>query len=370
MDRRLRVSIVTSGHDVADARLHREVAALVRAGAAVEVMGLGDAAGGPPGVTVRTWPRGSLLVRAWHALRLPWLATGDALVTLDPDSAVGAMLRARLSGSRRPVIVVDVHEDYGKLLRDRAWSRGPAGRVGRTVVRAFDRAAAGADLTVVADAHLSTDAHHRLVVRNLPDRSMLPDPGPADSRPRLLYVGDLRASRGLGAMLSALRVASEWTLDLVGPLDGAPLEGFRATLADDPGLAARVRWHGRLEPRRAWALAAGAWAGLSLLDDTPAFREAMPSKLYEYLACGIPVLTTDLPRPAALVRQTGAGAVVSDVAELVAQLDAWLSNPADYLAVRDRAVDAGRGLDGEPELSAFAAGVIELAARRRGASTG
>ncbi|NUR30435.1 MAG: hypothetical protein HOV83_32045, partial [Catenulispora sp.] len=35
------VSIITGGHDVADARLHRLAAALRRAGLAVEVIGLG-----------------------------------------------------------------------------------------------------------------------------------------------------------------------------------------------------------------------------------------------------------------------------------------------------------------------------------------
>jgi hypothetical protein len=39
------VTVLTSGHDVADARLHREVAALRRAGLRVEVLGLAEPAG-------------------------------------------------------------------------------------------------------------------------------------------------------------------------------------------------------------------------------------------------------------------------------------------------------------------------------------
>ncbi|NUP35368.1 MAG: glycosyl transferase, partial [Streptomycetaceae bacterium] len=46
------ISIVSSAHDVADARLHRTAAALLRAGMTVEVIGLGDPAGGPPGTRV------------------------------------------------------------------------------------------------------------------------------------------------------------------------------------------------------------------------------------------------------------------------------------------------------------------------------
>src|SRR5665647_3277858 len=84
------VSIVTSGHDVADARLHREVAALHRAGLAVEVLGLGSASAGPPEAEVRVWDRRSGLRRAARAMAMPWSASGDVVITLDPDAAVGA----------------------------------------------------------------------------------------------------------------------------------------------------------------------------------------------------------------------------------------------------------------------------------------
>ena len=94
------VSIVTSGHDVADARLHREVAALQGAGLSVEVLGLGDPGAGPPGASIRTWPRRGGVVRAWRALSLPWRARGALVITLDPDVAVGAELRRTLSGVR------------------------------------------------------------------------------------------------------------------------------------------------------------------------------------------------------------------------------------------------------------------------------
>src|SRR5690606_14270020 len=73
---RVDVSIVTSGHDVADARLHREVAALVRAGLRVEVLGLGEASAGPPDAVVRARPRRSGVRRALDAALLPWRASG------------------------------------------------------------------------------------------------------------------------------------------------------------------------------------------------------------------------------------------------------------------------------------------------------
>jgi glycosyltransferase involved in cell wall biosynthesis len=137
---------------------------------------------------------------------------------------------------------------------------------------------------------------------------MLPEPAARDATPRALYVGDVRGSRGLHAMLDAVEQADGWHLDVVGPLRDADRAAVEARLAD--GLAKRVRFHGRKPPREAWTLAAGAWCGLLLLEDTPAFRESLPSKLYEYLGCELPVVVSDLPRQAAMVAEADAGAIV------------------------------------------------------------
>lgn len=344
------VSIVTSGHDVADARLHREVAALHRAGLRVEVLGLGDAAAGPPEASVRTWPRRGGLGRAALAMTLPWRARGAVVLTLDPDAAVGAGLRRALGRltprGRRVRTVADVHEDYGLLLRDRAWARGPRRLAGEAWARLGERAAARADLTVVADESLLPGAPRRVVLRNLPDAAMLPGPAERDPAPRAVYIGDLRRSRGLFAMLDALAASPGWRLDLVGPVAA----GDRADLArrlSAPPLAGRVSWFDRLPPREAWAHARGAWAGLLLLEDTPAFRRAVPSKLYEYLACGLAVLATPLPRVAAILADSGAGVTVPDPAAAAARLSAWAAAPAEVDVLRAAAVAAATALGDE-----------------------
>jgi glycosyltransferase involved in cell wall biosynthesis len=318
------VSIVTSGHDVADARLHREVAALCRAGLTVEVLGLGDAGNAPPGSAARTRPRGGLRQRAVAAAVTPWRARGRVLICLDPDIVPSAMAR-RLAGRR---VVVDVHEDYLALLTDRPWAHGPAGAVGRALARLSTRLAAHADLTVVADDHVPpSTARHRIVVKNLPDPSMLPAPKPRDPAPRAVYIGDIRGSRGLFTMLRAIEAADDWSLDLVGPVapsDRAALDTWLAhSLAAD-----RVRLHGRLEPRQAWSLAEGAWAGLALLDATPAYNSAVPTKVYEYLACGLAVVSTPLPAMRAVLDDARAGAFVADAAEAARVLTDWAENPS------------------------------------------
>lgn len=306
------VTVVTSGHDVADARLHRLVAAFHRAGLTVEVLGLGEAANGPTGATVTAVPRPGMAGRAVLALRYAVRARGRVVITLDPDALVFAW---PVLWARRRVRVADVHEDYRALIADRSWARGVVRRVALAVATLAVVGSARAEVTLVADDHVPpASARCRLVVRNEADPSLLPVPRrhrPARPRGpwRAVYVGDIRASRGLFAMIEAIRRSPGWTLDLVGAVSAA--DGARLTsLLADPTLGDRVTVHGRRPPRQAWEIAGDADLGFALLDDTPAFRTAMPSKIHEYLACGIPVVTTDLPRPAEAIRSTGAGVVV------------------------------------------------------------
>lgn len=367
------VSVITSGHDIADARLHREVAGLRARGLTVEVLGLGRLDQAPEGVTARVWDRRGVWGRALLAARLPLVARGRVLMSLDPDSGLAACVLGRLRGRR---VVVDVHEDYAALLGDRAWARrhfGLPGMCGQAVVGAALRLFRYADLVVVADEHVPPQqASRRLVVRNLPDTSMLPEPSPRDSQPRALYIGDLRASRGLFAMVEAVRRAPGWGLDLVGPVAPGDEERLKRLFDEDPELAARVRLHGRQPPARAWQYGRGAWVGLLLLEETPAFRDAVPSKLFEYLACGLPVITTDLPRQSELVRQDEAGEIVrggtsEEVAEQVAEvLRRWSGDPGSVDLIRERLADVARARRSAPTpYDELAEAIATLVARSR-----
>lgn len=331
------VSIVTSGHDVADARIHRLAAALLDEGLSVELLGLGAPEQAPPGVATTTTPRPGMAGRAMLAAAYARRARGKVLVALDPDSLVTSLAAARL---RRRAVVADVHEDYAALLADRPWAAGWKGRVAGVVAGIATWAARRADLVVVADDHVPpTSARRRVVLRNLPYPGMLPAPSEPEQPPRALYVGDVRGSRGLWSMIEGIEGSPGWTLDVVGPVSRHDEARLTAYLADGPARD-RVRVHGRRAPREAWRLAEGAACGLVLLEDTPAFRAAMPSKLYEYVASGLPVIVTDLPRQRAFVESEGIGAVVAPgpgCGQAVAGvLRRWSEAPDELAALRER----------------------------------
>lgn len=363
---RVDVSVLSSGHDVADARLHRLVLVLLEAGLSVEVLGLGDRALGPSGARLRTWRRGSRLRRALRALQLPALARGRVQMVLDPELVLPAMARralARCTGRQTGrQVVVDVHEDYAKLLLDRDWATGVRLRAARALVAVSVAATTMADLTVVADAGLPPQrARRRQVLTNQPLLRLLPQEGRTSTEPRAVYVGDVRRSRGLQSMLAVLEQCPDWYLDVVGPVAAQDRAWLDRWSASSPARG-RVTFHGRLPPRDAWRLAARAWVGLCLLEPTPAFRVALPSKILEYLACGLAVVTTPLPRAESVVRDSGAGHVVADADGAVDVLRRWSEAPALVRRHRSAATAwADRHLRDLSPYEAFAAAVGELA---------
>ncbi|HWG23940.1 glycosyltransferase [Actinospica sp.] len=360
------VTLLSSGHDVADARLHRHCAALRRAGLRVEVIAKGRAEDAPAETEFRSIRPKGITGRGVKALTLPGKARGTLLVTLDPDLIPAARAKRLFSHGRR--LAVDLHEDYVALLDDRAWAKGAAGKIAKVWARSAIALSRRADLTVVADQHVPpADAARRLVVRNLPDMTLLPERGALDGIPRALYVGDVRDSRGLFTMLEAIEQAPEWLLDVVGPVAARDKERLDAWRASSPA-AERVKMHGRMPPAAAWQLARGAWVGMSLLHSTPAFESAIPSKIYEYLACGMPVLSSPIKRAAELVEKAGAGAIVADATEAGAQLRAWSGESrAEFQLMRKAANEwAERDLGATNPHDLFARAVAELVADARG----
>jgi len=353
------VTIISSTDQSTDARLHRLTGALIRAGMSVDIWALGSSQGAPAGATFHQAPGGKKFTsRIWRDFVLPLRTSGQVVIAVAPDLLPISWVVTRARGQK---LVADVHEDYAQLLRDRAWAKGLVGAAAKVVARAATSFARKSDLTTVADLQVPPfDARNRLVVRNLPDRNLLTVSGDIDLTPRAIYIGDVRQSRGLHLMLEVAEKSPTWSFDIVGNLAGADLD-YVNSWKSRSSAAARVAFYGKLPPQESWAVAKGAWVGLTLLQPTPAFLEAIPSKLYEYMACGLATISTSLPRCVDLIAKSHGGVIADSADEISAQLNSWSTNPDGLRELRADALRwAAENLDSEREYGAFASAVKAL----------
>jgi len=348
----LDISIISPGASLADARLHRIVNALIRDGKSVEIFAIGNPQDAPKGATIRTINQSKgFLWRMHRAFYSPWRASGQILYTLAPEAQLFTWAAALI---KRRAYCADVYEDYLSLLKDRKWAKrllGLPGAIASLLARSGTAFAARSAMVTVADVQVPPfTARQRILLRNLPDATHLIQSGSLSTKPRALYIGDVRESRGLHTMLQAAALAPEWSFDIVGPISENDAAWIHLWSIQNEDAASRVTFHGRLAPEKSWQLAHGAWVGLSLLEPTPAFIAAIPSKIYEYMSVGLATITTPLPRCADLISQSQAGAVADGPASVAAILQGWQRDPAEIEKVRaNGAAWARQNLDAEGE---------------------
>ncbi|GAA4314765.1 hypothetical protein GCM10023178_75890 [Actinomadura luteofluorescens] len=121
-----------------------------------------------------------------------------------------------------------------------------------------------------------------------------------------LSCGGARARGALDMIEMARTLAAAGVLvELIGAADADVRDALRA--AQREGI---VRWYGFVPNDRALRIAEGAMAGLALLHDEPNYRHSMPTKVVEYMARGIPVVSTPNPPAVAIVEPAECGLIV------------------------------------------------------------
>lgn len=384
----MRVVVCTVVHHPADARIfYRQIRALADAGHQVTYIApadlqpdLNERAGAA--VTVVPIPRAAgrrrvgplLAARRALAAHAP---SADLLLVHDPELLL-------VLPRRRPPTVWDVHEDTAAALTTKAWLPRLLRPLAAGAVRAAERLAERRlHLLLAETGYAARFRREHPVVPNItyvPEAPAPPDydqrpaapaasaapattSAPAGREPRVVYIGHLSPDRGVAEMveLGCLLAPHGVRVELAGPADAAARACIEAA-----GRA--VTWHGFVPNDAAMKLADGALAGLSLLRDEPNFRVSMPTKVVEYMARGVPVITTPLPLAVSLVTESDCGFVVP-FEDPAAACSAVLRLAAD----RDLRVKMGlrgheaaaRAHDWPAHASAFVAQLEQWAAARR-----
>ena len=345
---------ITTVHPALDIRIfQKQCRTLVRAGHEVTLIAPRDTTTPEriEGVVVRGLPKAQnrrrrMLDSTREAVRIALEIDADLYHIHDPELLLASR---HLIASGRPV-VFDMHENLPKDLLTKPWLprllRRPASMAASIAQRMLLK-----NLAVILAEDSYADEYPWLadatVVRNMPlveellaiaDEQAKADAGEETSKPAVGYMGSISPARGSLVMLEALAILRRRGLDcglrMAGPIHAEQqlLDRAKRLGLDD------VRIDGWLPAQDAWRRMAACRAGLALLADRPNFSSSLPTKMFEYMALGLPVVVSDFPLYRKIVEEAGCGLCVdpTDPEAIADAISHLLKNPQQAAAMGRR----------------------------------
>jgi len=299
----MKVVHITTVHPPFDTRIfHKEAKTLARAGYEVVLIAQHDGDEMVDEVKIVALPKprnrfARIFGLTWRAFRLALREHAEVYHFHDPELLpIGVLLKI----FTRAKVIYDVHEDVPEQILTKHWIPRLLRRPLARVFNAFEKLLARVlDAVVVATEGIA-EKFARLkpiVVHNYPDLGMLPNSSTrrGEGKERVLvYVGGISKIRGAIEMVRAMEHLSPvWDirLNLIGKFESPELE---QELQGLPGYQ-RVRFLGWMPWEEAWHHAQSATVGLVLFHPAPNHEKALPNKLFEYMAAGLPVVASNFP---------------------------------------------------------------------------
>ena len=352
----VKIAHLTSVHPRADTRIRvREAGSLVKlfggpialfvqdgkgdsaeAGGSIRIIDTGPAPGGRLArMTQGVW-------RMWRAVR----AARPVLVHFHDPELIPLGLVLKCSGYR---VVYDVHEDLPRQVLTKYWLPAAARRPVSWTMSAVEWLAARAfDAIVPAEPKIAGrfPPHKTTLVQNYPilDELVAAESIPYRKRPpHFAYIGGISVIRGIHEMITAISSTGsgerqDIRLGLAGAFQPAAL------LAE---VQARTGWrqvdfHGWADREQVARILGNARAGLVILHPTPKYLDAYPTKMFEYMSVGLPVIVSGFPLWRRIVDEAGCGLPVDPLnPQAIADAMVWiLDHPAEAEAMGRRGREA------------------------------
>ncbi|MBC3783811.1 glycosyltransferase [Spirosoma utsteinense] len=281
-----------------------------------------------------------LITSPYILLRCLWLQ--PAIVHVYVPEFVPFAFIFRLAGA---AVIYEVQENLFKKMHLKAFNRGP---LLEWAFRRFD-ALARQHFYLIFTEHGYLDTYTRLsrphvVIYNYPLLSLL-EPfrqpyQPSLLQPTFFYIGWLSFERAFDTLVSGLAQLRPaypmFVMHLFGrrTFDDVALE----RLPEFNSIRSNMRFYGYTDQRDAFPYARQATAGLALLKPVGDYPDSYTTKLFEYMALGLPVITADFPLYRDVVERHQCGFCVSpyDPTQLAQTLTFLIEHPTEARQMGER----------------------------------
>jgi len=251
---------------------------------------------------------------------------------------VGLFLKLA-TGSR---VIYDCHENFPEAVYERVWYPDWLKPFLSRLIASFEPALArrlDATVCVVPDQEkrLAQKGCRTVMVRNLPRlenfNSALQKRLPKQNR--LLYLGGLTMVRGAGILVEIMVILNRQfpnlRLLLLGPFNEAHVEATVKALIREKGLDECIEHINHVPHELVPDYIVQSLIGLiPWQPNEQMLRMSFPNKIFEYMACGIPVIASDLPSLKYVFNKANSGIIVQadNPAAYATAIAGLLENPA------------------------------------------
>lgn len=350
--------ILTTVHPPFDTRIfHKEAKTLLRAGYDVTLVVQHDNDEVVDGVKIVALPKprnrfARMFGLTWRAFRLALRQRADIYHFHDPELLpIGVLLKL----FTRAKVIYDVHEDVPKQILNKmwlpAWSRKPMALV---YVLAEKISLPFVDKVIIAENSYLENYRGRkniVAIHNYPIISYIDAANPNMERDketgnfRVIYVGGVTKLRGAFELVEAMRVIKadgyrNVILYLIGPLIPPTMREELNNLIRQYGLERDIYIPGPIPHENVFEVLARSHIGVAALHPDPNYIGSLPTKLFEYMSAGLPVIASNFPLWKEIVEGNRCGLTVDPLnSEEIAQAIEYL---LDHPELRQKMGENGR----------------------------
>jgi glycosyltransferase involved in cell wall biosynthesis len=330
-----KVCILTSVHSPFDTRIfHKQAKTLAKAGYEVALIAQHDKDEIVDGIKIVALPRPRnrfwRMLGTWRVFRLALKQKADIYHFHDPELLPTGLLLKLITQSR---VIYDVHEDYPEAILTKHWLPSLARKPVACFFNFLEKwAASQLDYTIAATDDIAGKFESKgkvTTIKNYPILERFDSAFRRDiERPTLIYVGGLSQTRGISEIVQAMSYldsSSEAKLVLYGKFEPA---NYRDILKELNGFK-KVAYRGWIEPEQVWLNMHKATIGMVCIHPVERYRIALPVKLFEYMAAGLPVIASNFPLWKEIVEGNNCGLTVNplDPREIARAVEYLLGHP-------------------------------------------
>jgi glycosyltransferase involved in cell wall biosynthesis len=312
----MKVCILTTVHQPFDTRVfHKEAKSLAKVHEVVLIAPDEEAADkevdGVRIITIKK-PKSKLLhpITMWRVFKAGFRHDCDVFHCHEPSSLfVSAMLKVL----KRKKLIYDAHEYYPSLIAENSIFPDFIRHIVRFLADIEERILIRfADVVITVDQILYKEykKYHKIahIISNYPKLELFRSNDLNSENKGIVYVGGISRDRGIYQMIDVANKANVKLICVGNFTDELNKKEINNFLAENP--TKNVVFTGHVSHLKVVEYINNSKVSLCVLQPIPRYKKAVPIKLFEYMACGKPVVVSNFTEIRKVVKEANCGILV------------------------------------------------------------